>query len=890
MASVFTYDPDPPRISSPWPRNGPAPAPFEGPAASATGERATVGSALSAPASVGGLPVPQPSTVADLGVTRLVPEPQDGPTEYKVHLLLRPRRVLAACSTGRHVSGSHMSRLAAAAAQKPEKATAGRPAPGASNSKGQAPAPAVSPLPVPSAQARTSRLEHLTTQLLWRLQQSSPFHSSSTAKLVPPTLPEFSSLSSSPLSVPVPGHVPLLPGVAESRGALYEIGIADDGALVGLATDEMDESVQNLRAMAASLGCRVEIRRLVFVGDCQWHESTATAKENILRSGPLWVVEALVLPATSSPAVNPLISQLAIDAPFSAIRPVHENGDDEEGTEQLRVALTGATASGKSSLLGTISTSTLDNGRGRSRHDVLKHRHEIHSGKTSSIAPELVGYQSVNTLDSTEQQDTVVNYGLGNVSSWNDIHHEAAGGRLVFLTDAAGHPRYKRTLIRSLASWRPHWAAVCLAADSCNADLALSKAHLALCLRLGLPVFVVVTKTDAAATTLKAHLADVLAQLRAAGRHPLLLSPGKKRFATSEDLQAINSADLADVRTRLSQVERQLNHVVPMVLTSAVTGSGIGQLHALLRELPFLSSNEPAATSRFQIDEVFIKPDPKPSDDAPDRANVIVSGMLRSGRLSVGDTISLGPFQPDEASSTNRLPRAHSYPSRLHMRPSSHRLTPDDPRRRSGELFADDLTDERSFSTSSEWRDAQVLSVHNLRLPLRSLRADQVGTVGIVLENPSDATKLRKGMILVQRYGDGPLEDENVGTELRARFASSDYRVMAPGSLCHVFVGSVRAMAKICTVEAVADHDWENQNDALFSLDNAGEESLQQVGQSTKTVGGDEGGQIEVAFRFVHCREWAERGAPVLVTPGNAVEGSVDGLDVFVGWVTGIEA
>src|SRR2546421_6699847 len=39
-------------------------------------------------------------------VTRLEAEPQDGPTEYKLHLLLRPRRNYSSSSTGHVVSGS----------------------------------------------------------------------------------------------------------------------------------------------------------------------------------------------------------------------------------------------------------------------------------------------------------------------------------------------------------------------------------------------------------------------------------------------------------------------------------------------------------------------------------------------------------------------------------------------------------------------------------------------------------------------------------------------------------------------------------------------------------------------------------------------------------------
>ena len=83
------------------------------------------------------------------------------------------------------------------------------------------------PLLHPSTHARQSRLQQLTTQLLWRLQQSSPFHSSSNADLILPVLPE----ATPKLGVP-DRPAKLLPGLEESQGALYEIGVADDGSLL----------------------------------------------------------------------------------------------------------------------------------------------------------------------------------------------------------------------------------------------------------------------------------------------------------------------------------------------------------------------------------------------------------------------------------------------------------------------------------------------------------------------------------------------------------------------------------------------------------------------------------------------------------------------------------
>jgi hypothetical protein len=378
MASIFSYDPDPPRVSSPWltPSGSPKPStpqPRDRPSTSTS---------------------PPSGLLADYGVTRLEAEPQEGPTEYKLHLLLRPRRQYSSLSTGSVISGSQQHRQQTAT---------------------QANFNECGPILAPSNQSRQRRLEQLTTQLLWRLQQSSPYHASSTSDLVLPKLPEATE---SLEMVSRPGK--LLAGLEESRGALYEIGVSDDGTFVGLAKDEIDESLKTLRFMAASLGCNVQVVRMVIVGDCEWHESSATGTSNLSsrderssrltrdciehletlrRQAPLWVAEALV-----TPDLSPRKPMQSIDsspgsrqetpppAPLTEL-PIPNQIQTGETTEQLRITLTGPTTSGKSSLLGTLSTSTLDNGRGKSRLSLLKHRHEIVSGVTSSVAQELIGYK-----------------------------------------------------------------------------------------------------------------------------------------------------------------------------------------------------------------------------------------------------------------------------------------------------------------------------------------------------------------------------------------------------------------------------------------------------------------------------------------------------------------
>ncbi|KHN98583.1 GTP-binding protein 2 [Metarhizium album ARSEF 1941] len=144
---------------------------------------------------------------------------------------------------------------------------------------------------------RQERLKHLTTQLLWRLQQSSPYHATSSKELSMPRLPDDSIDSSSSIRLE-----PLIPGLEESRGALYEIGVSDDGTLVGLTRDEVAESISTLRVMAASLGCTVDVVRMVVVGNCEWEEVASSVRDGdqeanpVTKEGKLWVAEALITP------------------------------------------------------------------------------------------------------------------------------------------------------------------------------------------------------------------------------------------------------------------------------------------------------------------------------------------------------------------------------------------------------------------------------------------------------------------------------------------------------------------------------------------------------------------------------------------------------------------
>lgn len=927
MASIFTYDPNPPRVSSPW----------------STPKSTTPKLDISSITTRSASPnvqledfKPQVLGLRDVGITRLDPEPQEGPTEYKLHLLLRPRTSAAASAGVAALFGNDESRVGGRS--RSPQLELSSPVPRSSST--------------PSIQTRQNRLQHLTTQLLWRLQQSSPFHSSSSANLVLPLLPEATPR----LGVPSkPAH--LLPGLEESQGALYEIGVADDGTFVGLNDDEMQESLTNLRAMAASLGCHVEVLRKVLVGRFQPTVGTSSSIQTVVTED-LWVVEALVRPDLGEKFENHPATQKS-----GLIRRVTDPLSTDlrhSEVEQIRISLVGASAVGKSTLLGVLTSSVTDNGRGKSRLSLLKHRHEVSSGITSSVAQELIGYltpsseSTATQISDLDEPADVVNYGLSNVASWNDIHSITGNGRLAFVSDSPGLPRFSKSSIRTLVSWKPHWTILCVSAtgDGDHAEgltdskapeaqgasangtplndvgtIELSLSYLHMCLKLGLPLVLAMTKMDLASKGgLRTVLGQVLSVLKAAGRKPIILpasnigvtpdlqSRGSSqlghdaslRFTQNASLllQSINDADNHEISS-IVQNMREIGDpsIVPIVLISSVTGMGIGKVHALLRALPTLSAptlsptpsrgaaiSSPPSTSAnargssalFTVDEIFSMPVSKVFSPVQDSTvldhSIVICGHLAKGSIGVGEELSLGPFGTIGSLSTGQ-----GYPNE------------------EGYFRARNVDRSTNLAATHTWAAVRVISIRNLRLPVRCLLGGQVGTLGIVLvkdsiEAPVSLAKARRGMILASSE---VRNRSTVYSSFSAQFSLEDFEdpnspPLLIGGQAVVYINSIRAPVKVLAVERVQTQDDEMSLTQSIACLNTAESTvtrsdpIEEQGffgfdgddapTSNSTVAGHEtrdeetgaemgGTMVKIVFTFLRWPESFTSGDQILVIP-----------------------
>ncbi|KAF6736950.1 GTP-binding protein 2 [Oryzias melastigma] len=239
------------------------------------------------------------------------------------------------------------------------------------------------------------RFEHLATQMKWRLQ--------------------------------------------EGRGeAVYQIGVEDNGMLVGLSEEDMRASLKTLHLLAEKIGADITILR----------QREVDYDSDVPRN----IAEVLI----------------------------RKVPDDQQFLD-LRVAVLGNVDSGKSTLLGVLTQGELDNGRGRARLNLFRHLHEIQTGRTSSISFEILGFTS---------KGEVVNYSESRTAE--EICESSS--KMITFIDLAGHHKYLKTTIFGLTSYCPDFAMLVVSANTGIAGT--TREHLGLAMALKVPIFIVISKVD----------------------------------------------------------------------------------------------------------------------------------------------------------------------------------------------------------------------------------------------------------------------------------------------------------------------------------------------------------------------------------------------------------
>lgn len=334
--------------------------------------------------------------------------------------------------------------------------------------------------------------------------------------------------------------------------AIYFLGVDDSGNMQGLSPDKMEESLDVLGKVA--------------------QEINSDIREVEQHSSPQGEVARVVI-------------------------------RKREGMikEHLLIGVAGHVDHGKSSLVGTLTTGNLDDGKGRTRIFLDVQKHEIERGLSADLSFAVYGFiagQAVrvkNPLNKKEKSELV-----------------GKCDRLVSFVDTVGHEPWLRTTIRGIVGQKLDYGILVIAAD--QGPTHITKEHLGIMLAMELPVLVIVTKIDIISPERILEVEkEIFHLLKLVGRIPY-------RVKTSFDVELVSS--------KINQ------HLVPLINVSPVTGEGLNLLDQILYKLPLLTAEEEHEKPFLMyIDKIY----------AVTGVGTVVSGTVRQGRLCKGDKLLLGP-------------------------------------------------------------------------------------------------------------------------------------------------------------------------------------------------------------------------------------------------------
>lgn len=286
-------------------------------------------------------------------------------------------------------------------------------------------------------------------------------------------------------------------------------------------------------------------------------------------------------------------------------------------TPEVRCAVVGNVDSGKSTILGVLTRGGLDDGRGLARVALFRHKHEIESGRTSSVGMEILGFSvdgaPILPLSSgSADPDVARREKLG----WEEISHRSA--KIVTFIDLAGHERYLKTTLYGLTSGAPSCVILVIGANA--GVIGMSKEHLAVALALSVPIVVCITKIDMTPPNkLEETLLQVVKILRSRGcrRNPVFV-------------KSIEAA------VEISQVYAK-DKICPIFQVSNVTGTGLDFVRTFLNLLPPSEGDaerfDATQSLEFSVTDVWSVP----------YVGTVVNGLLNCGTVKKGDPVLFGP-------------------------------------------------------------------------------------------------------------------------------------------------------------------------------------------------------------------------------------------------------
>lgn len=342
---------------------------------------------------------------------------------------------------------------------------------------------------------------------------------------------------------------------------IYNIGVRDNGELEGISQDDYDKTVETLNIMAKK------------------NNYSVTLLSKVQASYEKYVYEVLIREKVENSYID------------------------------IKVAVAGNVDAAKSTTIGTLISGKNDNGRGLTRSQVFNYIHEIQSGRTSSVAHQILGF---------DFKGNIVNYQGLNKLTWSEITQKSS--KLISFFDLAGHEKYIRTTIQGLTSSFPDFVMIMIACN--NGISSMTKEHIFLCTVLRIPYIIVFSKMDLCADK------PQLVQETVKNVNRFISCPAIRKIM-------VPVKEMEGIMTAVKNLYNQ--SIVPCFYISNVTGDGLDILKKFLNTVGKNPDNLPKNTAKdveYYIDNIF----------NVYGVGIVVGGHLLSGTVKLGDKLRLGPI------------------------------------------------------------------------------------------------------------------------------------------------------------------------------------------------------------------------------------------------------
>ena len=217
----------------------------------------------------------------------------------------------------------------------------------------------------------------------------------------------------------------------------YEIGVEDNGHTLGISKQELEISLSVINTIAINLGCQTKVLKLI--------------------QGEKGLIAEMFIKKQEENLLNKI---------------------------EITLGVLGLEGTGKSTIIGVLINGVLDDGKGLARQNVLRHKHEIFSGKTSSFSHQILGF---------DEEGNINNYGDLLRPSKSQIVSKST--KIINFYDmAGGNKTFNRTTLPTLSN---EYLDYLLFVISANENITRkTENYLSFMYNVDVPVITIINKID----------------------------------------------------------------------------------------------------------------------------------------------------------------------------------------------------------------------------------------------------------------------------------------------------------------------------------------------------------------------------------------------------------